>query len=101
LATDEQWHNCQNYVHSFSFIGRYFLPGNRVHLHLRHKVVMKSTVTAKVIEILKEIFFRHGLPESLTSDNGPRFIQQVQEFLGKSGKYGANLRCSETTKIRR
>jgi hypothetical protein len=62
---------------------------------------MKSTVPAKVIEILKEIFFRHGLPESLTSDNGPRFIQQVQEFLGKSGKYGANLRCSETTKIRR
>ncbi|CAB4008609.1 Transposon Tf2-6 poly, partial [Paramuricea clavata] len=37
-------------------------------------VIMKSTLTAKVIENLEEIFFRHGLPESLTSDNGPQFI---------------------------
>ena len=36
--------------------------------------VMKSTTTSKVIERLVEIFSRHGLPESLTSDNGPQFI---------------------------
>ena len=35
---------------------------------------MKSTTTSKVIERFDEIFSRHGLPESLTSDNGPQFI---------------------------
>ena len=33
-------------------------------------VIMKSTVTAKIIEI----FFRHGLPKSLTSDKGPQKV---------------------------
>ena len=36
--------------------------------------VRKSTTTSKVIERLDEIFSRHGVPESLTSDNGPQFI---------------------------
>ena len=36
--------------------------------------VLRSTVTSKVISSLEEIFARHGLPESLTSDNGPQFI---------------------------
>ena len=35
--------------------------------------IMKSTVTAKAIDRLQEMFSRHGLPESLTSDNGPQF----------------------------
>ena len=35
---------------------------------------MKSTVASKVIESLEEMFSRHGLPESMTSDNGPQFI---------------------------
>ena len=36
--------------------------------------IMKSTVASKVIESLEEMFSRHGLPESMTSDNGPQFI---------------------------
>ena len=36
--------------------------------------VLRSTVTSKVISSLEEMFARHGLPESLTSDNGPQFI---------------------------
>ena len=33
-----------------------------------------STVASKVISSREEIFARHGLPESLTSDNLPQFI---------------------------
>ena len=36
--------------------------------------IMRSTVASKVISSLEEIFARHGLPESLTSDNGPEFV---------------------------
>ena len=36
--------------------------------------IMTSTVSFKVISSLEEIFARHGLPESLTSDNGPQFV---------------------------
>ena len=39
---------------------------------------MRSTVSSKVISSLVEIFTRHGLPESLTSDNGPQFV--AKEF---------------------
>ena len=35
---------------------------------------MKSTVASRIIESLEEMFSRHGLPESMTSDNGPQFI---------------------------
>ena len=40
--------------------------------------IMRSTVSSKVISSLVEIFTRHGLPESLTSDNGPQFV--AKEF---------------------
>ena len=44
--------------------------------------VMKSTTTSKVIERLDEIFSRHGLPERLTSDNGPQFISsEFKEYM--------------------
>ena len=35
--------------------------------------ILRSTVASKVISSLEEIFARHSLPESLTSDNGPQF----------------------------
>ena len=43
--------------------------------------IMRSTVASKVISSLEEIFARHGLPESLTSDNGP----QVREYMEQQG----------------
>ena len=36
--------------------------------------ILRSTAASQVISSLEEIFARHGLPESLTSDNGPQFI---------------------------
>ena len=35
--------------------------------------ILKSTVASKVISSLEEMFARHGLPVSLTSDKGPQF----------------------------
>ena len=36
--------------------------------------IMRSPVASKVISSLEEIFARHGLAESLTSDNGPQLV---------------------------
>lgn len=48
--------------------------------------ILKSTVTSKVINCLEEIFSRHGLPESLTSDNGPQFIAaEFKEYMDREG----------------
>ena len=41
--------------------------------------VMRSTASEKIIECLEEIFTTHGLPLSVTSDNGPQFRSDVFE----------------------
>ena len=48
--------------------------------------ILKSTVASKVISSLEEMFARHGLPESLTSDNGPQFISaEFAEYMVQQG----------------
>ena len=48
--------------------------------------ILKSTVDSKVISRLEEMFARHGLPESLTSDNGPQFISaEFAEYMVQQG----------------
>ena len=48
--------------------------------------IMRSTVASKVITSLEEIFARHGLPESLTSDNGPQFVAtEFAEYMEQQG----------------
>ena len=48
--------------------------------------IMRSTVASKVISSLEEIFARHGLPESLTSDNGPQFVAtEFTEYMEQQG----------------
>ena len=47
---------------------------------------MRSTVAFKVISSLEEIFARHGLPESLTSDNGTQFVAtEFTEYTEQQG----------------
>ena len=41
--------------------------------------VMRSTTSEKIIERLEEIFTTHGLPLSVTSDNGSQFRSDVFE----------------------
>ena len=36
--------------------------------------IMRSTTSEKIIESLERIFMIHGLPISVTSDNGPQFV---------------------------
>lgn len=39
--------------------------------------VMKSTTSAeKTVEALDKMFITHGLPVSITTDNGPQFVSQ-------------------------
>ena len=48
--------------------------------------ILKSTTTEKVISSLEGMFSKHGLPESLTSDNGPQFISaEFKEYMEKQG----------------
>jgi len=46
----------------------------------------KYTTSASVIHKLKTLFARHGIPDSLMSDNGPQFSSQ--EFYSFSKDYG-------------
>ena len=48
--------------------------------------LLKSTVAPKVISSLEEMFAPHGLPESLTFDNGPQFISaEFAEYKAQQG----------------
>ena len=47
---------------------------------------LSSTSSASVIHKLKTVFARHGIPDSLMSDNGPQFSSQV--FSNFSKDYG-------------
>lgn len=47
---------------------------------------MKSTTTQAVIEVVKSIFSRFGIPEVVVSDNGPQFSSR--DFLQFSKDYG-------------
>jgi transposase InsO family protein len=38
--------------------------------------ILQSTVTEKIIDLLEEMFSRHGLPLTLKSDNGPQFVSE-------------------------
>ena len=47
---------------------------------------MKKTTASSVINVLKVIFATHGIPNTITSDNGPQFIaQEYRSFLKENG----------------
>ena len=48
--------------------------------------ISKSTTAESVIESLERFFTTHGLPLSITSDNGPQFISETfSKYLAKNG----------------
>ena len=47
-------------------------------------VIMRSTTSQKIIEVLTPIFVRYGYPFSLKSDNAPQFVsEEFEDFLNK------------------
>jgi hypothetical protein len=49
-------------------------------------VIMRTASAEKTVESLEVIFARHGLPEVLTSDNGPQFIsEKFKIFMQENG----------------
>ncbi|XP_060084268.1 uncharacterized protein K02A2.6-like [Ylistrum balloti] len=47
---------------------------------------MRSTTTERIIKSLRKIFLTHGLPLSITTDNGPQFIaDSFADFLAEQG----------------
>ncbi|XP_033760674.1 uncharacterized protein K02A2.6-like [Pecten maximus] len=48
--------------------------------------IMRSTTTTLIIELLRNLFARHGIPEQLVSDNGPQFIsEEFRQFMKQNG----------------
>ena len=48
--------------------------------------IMKDTTSDRIIESLERMFVQHGLPISITSDNGPQFIsEKFEEYLRDNG----------------
>ena len=48
-------------------------------------IKMKTTTSSSIIEALKAVFSRHGIPEKLVSDNGPQYSSQ--EFVSFAKQY--------------
>lgn len=49
-------------------------------------IKLNSTTSSQVIAVLKTIFARHGIPETVRSDNGPQYSSQ--EFARFASSYG-------------
>ena len=62
IGTDIFVMNGANYLVAVDYFSRYF-----------ETIKLKSTTSSSVIEALKSIFSRYGIPETVISDNGPQY----------------------------
>ena len=56
------------------FQGSMFLVCVDAHSKWPEVHLMSSTTTTKTLEVLRNVFSAHGLPEQLVTDNGPQFV---------------------------
>ena len=55
-------------------------------------IKLRTTIGAGIIEAVKAVFSRHGIPETVTSDNGPQFSSK--EFAKFASQYNFQHRTS-------
>ena len=55
--------------------------------------IMKETMAAKTIEVLRKIFAAFGLPEQLVTDNGPQFVSDDFARFAKTNGI-KHIRCA-------
>ena len=68
------------------FEGKYILVGIDAHSKWIEATCTPSTSSSAVIEVLRSLFARFGLPETIVTDNGTGFVsQEFEEFLKKNG----------------
>ena len=68
------------------FQGHMFLVAVDAHSKWPEVAIMKSTTSAKTIEVLRTMFSAHGLPEQIVTDNGPQFVSEdFEAFLKQNG----------------
>ena len=49
-------------------------------------IPMSSTTAQATIKVVRQLFARHGIPETIVTDNGPQFVsQEFFDFLTKNG----------------
>ena len=66
--------------------GNYFLVLIDSHTKWIEVFKMHLTTSTKTIDILRDLFAAHGLPEEVVSDNGPQFTShEFREFLRLNG----------------
>lgn len=61
--------------------GPYFLVIVDCFNRYKKNKITKSIGTLETIDMLKEIFFRLGIPVSITADNGRQFIVTISKIL--------------------
>ncbi len=68
------------------FRGVMFLVGMDAHSKWPEVQIMSSTTASKTVDVLREWFARHGLPEQLVTDNGSQFIAEEFEVFTKQNR---------------
>ena len=67
------------------FLGHMFFVVVDAHSKWPEVEIMKTTISEKTIQVLRNMFARHGLPEQLVSDNGPQFTSsEFKQFMHKN-----------------
>ena len=75
VGTDLYTHERRKYIIVVDYYSRYF-----------ETMLLRSEKSIDTINALKSIFARHGIPETVVSDNGSQYISQ--EFKEFQEKYG-------------
>ena len=65
------------------FQGSMFLIGVDAYSKWPEVKIMSSTTVSKTLDVLREWFSTHGIPEHLVTDNGPQFIAEEFETFAK------------------